>query len=196
MRTFSYEIRPIPGGPTETGDLEAEDERDAHRLLRVRYCRARLPEGTKIFDKASVEEAAGRERSARLRRLLKALTDHHTWLQNPDQGARADLRGNNLSGLPLKGAKLSHAILAQADLENADLSGADLTYVDLTGSNLRGADLTGADLSRADLSDADLRNSVLREAVFASTDVWRANFQGAVVDPATLHLALRCKEPE
>ena len=196
MRTYSFEIRPVPGGPIETGDLEAEDERDAHRLLRVRYCRARLPNGTKVFDKSSVEEAASRERSARLRRLLKALADHHVWLQNPNEGARADLRANNLSGLPLKGAKLSHANLGQADLENADLSGADLTYVDLTGANLRGADLTGADLSRADLSDADLRNSVLKDATFSSTDVWRANFQGCIVDPAVLHLALRCKTPD
>ena len=63
--------------------------------------------------------------------LDKILKDHKKWLNNEDEGHRADLRG--------------------ADLRDANLRGADLQGADLRDANLRGADLTGADFRGADI---------------------------------------------
>ena len=71
-----------------------------------------------------------------LNELDKILTAHKKWLNNEDEGHRADLRGANLRG---------------ANLRGADLRGADLTGANLRGANLRGADLTGADFRGADI---------------------------------------------
>lgn len=71
-----------------------------------------------------------------LNELDKILTDHKKWLNNEDEGRRADFRG----------ADLRHANLRGAGLRGADFRGANLL-----GANLRAADLTGADIRGADI---------------------------------------------
>ena len=57
--------------------------------------------------------------------LQEIINLHLAWLQDLDNGKRADLSG--------------------ADLRYADLSGANLRYANLIGANLSGANLSGAD---------------------------------------------------
>ena len=64
------------------------------------------------------------------------LEKHKKWLDNENDGERA-----NLQGVDLRGANLRYA-----DLRYANLRYADLRYADLRGVDLRGADLRGADL--------------------------------------------------
>ena len=61
--------------------------------------------------------------------LDKILKDHKKWLNNEDEGHRADLRG--------------------ADLRDANLRGADLRGADLIGANLRCANLRGANIDHS-----------------------------------------------
>ena len=63
--------------------------------------------------------------------LQKILEAHKKWINNEDGGARADLRGANLS----------EANLSEANLRGADLRGANLSEADLRRADLRGADL-------------------------------------------------------
>ena len=65
--------------------------------------------------------------------LESILAKHVLWLANPNQGARADLRGADLQGADLQGADLRDANLRGANLRCADLRGADLRDVDLQG---------------------------------------------------------------
>ena len=69
--------------------------------------------------------------------LKEVLEKHKKYLNNEEDGERADL--------------------SYADLRSADLSKADLSDADLRSADLRSADLRSADLSDADLSNADLR---------------------------------------
>jgi uncharacterized protein YjbI with pentapeptide repeats len=96
-----------------------------------------------------------------LAELAEVLRLHELWLDESEEGVRANLSGANLfganlSGANLSGANLSGANLSGANLSGANLSGANLFGANLFGANLFGADLSGADLSRADLSRADL----------------------------------------
>ena len=87
--------------------------------------------------------------------LLKIINNHQKWLNNDEDGIRADLSGANLSD-----ANLSDANLGGAYLRGANLTDADLTDADLTDANLGGAYLTDADLRGADLRGADLMNCI------------------------------------
>ena len=78
-------------------------------------------------------------------------------------GARADLRGADLSVANLRGADLRDADLSGADLSVANLSVANLSGADLRGANLSGANLRGADLSGANLRDASFGEGVTAE---------------------------------
>ena len=196
MPVFEYEIRPEPAGPTEYGELTANDEKDAWRQLRVQYCRPHLPPNTRVTNQDDRLAEEQRARSAKLHRLLRVLAAHHQWLDNPATGERADLRGLDLSGVSLRGARLAQAMLGQSDLSRANLAGADLSGANLTGAILEGTVLVGADLSRCDLSEADLRAANLSGAVLDGVDAWRANLQGCAIDPAALHALLGCRAAE
>lgn len=69
------------------------------------------------------------------------LEKHKKWLNDENDGERANLRGADLRGANLQDANLRYAGLRDANLRGANLRGADLRY-----ANLRGADLQGADL--------------------------------------------------
>ena len=91
--------------------------------------------------------------------LNEILKKHKMWLNNEENGERADLRGADLYGANLSGANLSGADLRNADFWNADL---------------RNANLWGANLSGANLSDADLSGA---ENLLSSVDYLRNNFE-------------------
>ena len=106
------------------------------------------------------------------RELKKILELHKKWLNDDEDGERADLHDADLSWTNLTGA----------DLRGADLSCANLFYANLRGANLRGANLfyanlRGADLYRANLSCADLRGANLSGANLSG-----ANLRGAKID--------------
>ena len=93
--------------------------------------------------------------------LNKILELHTKWLNDDEDGERADLHDAdlfwaNLTGADLRGADLSCANLSGANLYHANLSGADLSNANLSYANLSYADLRRANLSGADLSDANL----------------------------------------
>ena len=96
--------------------------------------------------------------------LNEILKKHKMWLNNEENGERANLSGANLRGANLSGANLRGADLSGANLRNANLWGADLW-----GANLGNADLRGADLSDANLSGA--------ENLLSSVDYLRNNFE-------------------
>ena len=64
------------------------------------------------------------------------LEKHEKWLDNENDGERANLRYANL-----RYANLRYANLRGANLQNVDLQNVDLRYADLRDANLQGADL-------------------------------------------------------
>ena len=84
--------------------------------------------------------------------LAEILRKHQAWLNNEEDGERADLRDANLSDANLSFADLRDANLSFADLRDANLSGANLSFADLSDANLSFADLRDANLSDANLS--------------------------------------------
>src|SRR6185312_491459 len=105
--------------------------RGAHWLLRpaLRYRRGRGQDRDMALLAAHAEagQAAARPpRGGRMtpEQIKDVLARHGKWLRGESGGARADLRGANLSG---------------ADLSGANLRGANLSGADLSGANLRGA---------------------------------------------------------
>jgi uncharacterized protein YjbI with pentapeptide repeats len=193
MATYLFELQPEPGAPVERGEIDASDENDAKRQLRVRYLRPSLPPGTRLTDKEEEEARHARARSAKLRQLLRVLAAHDAWLKNPAEGSRADLSGLDLREVSLRNTNLSHADLAGVDLTQADLRGAKLVGANLVRARLEGADLRHADLTDADLSDADLRRAVMKGAALTGADLWRANLQESVISAKALHAALGCR---
>ncbi len=77
--------------------------------------------------------------------LNKILENHKKWLNDEDDGIRADL---------------TYADLRNANLSDANLRGANLRNANLSNANLRNVDLTYADLRNANLSDANLRGAI------------------------------------
>jgi len=92
----------------------------------------------------------------RKQELNEILKLHQLWLEDNENGKRADLQEANLQGADLQEADLQEANLQGADLQEADLREAHLRKAHLQGADLQGADLRGADLREADLQVADL----------------------------------------
>ena len=83
--------------------------------------------------------------------LKEILELHKKWLNDEEDGVRADLRYADL-----RYADLRYADLSSANLSSANLCSADLCYADLSSADLRYADLSSANLSSANLCSADL----------------------------------------
>ena len=81
-----------------------------------------------------------------------------------------NIHGEVILTLP-EGEELYRAILYGEDLHEADLRGADLSMADLSMADLSGADLTDADLS--------------------SASTMGTNFDGAILECATLPMERR-----
>lgn len=110
--------------------------------------------------------------------LAETLKLHKQWLDDEDEGIRADLSEADLSEANLSGANLSRADLSGADLSGANLSGTDFSGADLSRACLFGADLSRADLRRANLSEADLRGANID---YAAWPIW-CNSLNAQID--------------
>ena len=93
--------------------------------------------------------------------LNDILKNHKKWLDDEEDGERADLSGANLI--------------------YADLRGANLIYADLSGANLSYADLSGANLSDANLSDADID--------FGCLPLWRGSLRTNFDDRQLIQIA-------
>ncbi|MBM3506495.1 MAG: pentapeptide repeat-containing protein [Alphaproteobacteria bacterium] len=72
-------------------------------------------------------------------KLVDVLKKHDRYVRGLSGGARADLRGQNLSGPRLAGVNLRDASLAMARFNGARLVGAVLVDVDLSSADLRDA---------------------------------------------------------
>ena len=83
--------------------------------------------------------------------LEAIIVKHQAWLNDDDDGERADLSYANLSYANLRYANLRYANLSSANLSNANLSSANLRYADLRYADLRYANLSYANLSSANL---------------------------------------------
>ena len=81
-----------------------------------------------------------------IKNLNEILEKHLKWLNDENDGERANLCGADLSGANLSGADLSGAYFCGAYFYRANLRGADLRGADLRGADLRGAYFSGADL--------------------------------------------------
>jgi len=115
-----------------------------------------------------------------IREILKR---HRLWLDDPDQGERANLEGADIRGADLRfadleGATLEGADLTGADIRFADLEGADLRFADLEGANLVGANLTGTRFSFDYKADQSLKGKVLKavqaEGCALKMDQWHS----------------------
>ena len=146
--------------------------------------------------------------------LKEILKKHEMWLNDEEDGERADLRDTNLKGADLedtnlefaklydadlRGANLIYANLTGADLSNADLSnanltGADLTYANLTNTNLNNADLKYANLKHAELSDSNLINADLSDVNLWDADLSGADLKNIKTSTSTIGYNLACPE--
>jgi uncharacterized protein YjbI with pentapeptide repeats len=123
---------------------------------------------------------------------LGAILDRHRlWITSGyTEGARAVLRGRDLSRQELAGAELSDADLTEARFVQADLQGCRLVGATLRGAVLRGARLDRAELSGADLRGADLANAVLPDSTFDLANLQDSDLEGADAAGATWRGAL------
>ena len=99
---------------------------------------------------------------------------HELWLNDDENGVRANLSMANLSGADLSRADLSGANLSGANLSRANLSGADLSVANLSRANMSVADLYGANLSGANMYGADLSGACLSRANMYGADLYGA----------------------
>ena len=112
----------------------------------------------------------------------KVLDLHKKWLNDEEDGKRANLYGANLHCADLREANLRGADLREADLHMADLREANLRGADLREADLHMADLRGANLRYANLRGANLRGADLRGADLHMADLRKANLRGADLD--------------
>ena len=124
---------------------------------------------------------AGRVMEITEQELKDILLKHGAWLNQEDDGLRANLSEANLTRANLSGANLTRANLTRADLSHADLTGANLYH-----ANLYHANLTGAKFSHANLSHADLTGAKFSHTDLSYADLTRANLAGAKLSDANL----------
>ena len=112
--------------------------------------------------------------------LNKILEKHKKWLNNEENGERADLSGVNLRGVDLRYVKLQCADLQRANLQYADLRGINLKDSYLISTNLSGADLGDANLEGADLRNTNLQYAHLQNANLSHSKLDDTNFKHSI----------------
>ena len=125
----------------------------------------------------------------KIEELEKILELHKKWLNDEQEGIRADL-----SYVDLSKADLRYANLRYANLSYANLSKADLRYANLRCANLRYANLSEVNLSYADLSEAYLRYSDLSYANLSYTNLSYADLSSIKYNYLSIGLNLVCPE--
>jgi uncharacterized protein YjbI with pentapeptide repeats len=121
------------------------------------------------------------------RSIEDILAGHASWVGSlGNSGQRANLEGEDLSGLSLSGAVLNSALLRRCDLTGSDLGGASLPGADLRHARLNGANLAGCNLALARLRHASLCGCRLDGANLKGADLAGADFSAAVLGEADL----------
>lgn len=100
----------------------------------------------------------------------------------------------NLVGADFAGAKLTKADLSYANLVGADLTGAKLTDARLFQANLTVADLWVVDFSRANLRRANLTEAGLTRADLTEADLTGANLTGVKYNERTAFFLPQCPD--
>ena len=130
-------------------------------------------------------------------RLDNVIKEHAQWLENHEQGKRADLSNYNLRKFKLQQVNLSYANLTGTCFFEADLHGANLSHADLNNANFDDADLSEAILDKADLYRASICHANLykveaEQTNFTSCIMWNSNFKEASVKKSNLLGAELC----
>ena len=121
--------------------------------------------------------------------LKDILDKHKKWVDEEEDGERANLSFADLSLVDLSFVNLFDASLKDTNLSYANLRNTDLSHADLTGSNLTRANLRNADLRNADLSFVNLKTANLNETDLSSANLREANLKGAYLINAKLRYA-------
>ena len=121
--------------------------------------------------------------------LKDILDKHKKWVDEEEDGERANLSFADLSLVDLSFVNLFDASLKDTNLSHANLRNTDLSYADLTGSDLTRANLRNTDLSHADLSFVNFKTANLNEADLSSTNLCEANLKSADLINAKLRYA-------
>lgn len=131
--------------------------------------------------------------------IKEKIEAHKKWLENPQEGVKADfscvdaagenfseldLRGANFNGAKLNGANFNGAKLNEADFSNTNLYGADFVKAKLNDANFNGSELRCSDFSRANLSHATMTRCLLSCANFINTNLHCVNFFDSLLDKA------------
>ena len=113
-------------------------------------------------------------------KIKEILDKHRLWIKSEgEDGEKADLSEEVLSGEDLQGVDLRFADLSGVNLEGADLKSAHLMGVDLSDSDLLDANFSDADLSGVNLGGADLEGANLRGANLEGANLSGASLKGA-----------------
>ena len=113
--------------------------------------------------------------------LRETLEKHRKWLNDRDNGERANLSNVNLRNVDL----------CNVDLSYANLRGSDLFCANLQGANLQGANLQYTDLQYADLRNVDLQNIALQETDLRYAYLMAANLNYSKLACTDLSYAVR-----
>lgn len=104
---------------------------------------------------------------------------HQLWVFNNEEGAQADFRKVNLSGVDLSGLDLSEVIFSGANLSGANLSRSKIVNAHVDGVNFTGANLSDTNFAHSVMSDSIFLDSNLRGACLNVCNLAKANFSGA-----------------
>lgn len=131
--------------------------------------------------------------------IKEKIEAHKKWLENPQEGAKADfsfidgdeknfseldLRGANFNGAKLICANFNGAKLNEADFSNTNLHGADFVKAKLNDAIFYGADLRCADFTRANLSNATIHKCLLNHSNFIKANLHCTNLFDSLLDGA------------
>ena len=130
----------------------------------------------------------------KIEELEKILELHKKWLNDEQEGIRADLSYVDLSKADLRYSNLRYANLNYTNLSYANLSEADLSYANLRYANLSYANLSEVNLSDADLSEAYLRYSDLSYANLSYANLSYADLSSIKYNYLSIGLNLVCPE--
>lgn len=97
---------------------------------------------------------------------------HELWLQDKDQGVKADFSGKDLSDLDF-----THANCTSANFENANCEFTDFSNANCFKANFKNSNLYKASFTRANCELADFRDATCDNAVFSNANLLGANFE-------------------
>ena len=125
--------------------------------------------------------------------LKNILALHKKWLNEEEDGKRADLHGSDLDDICLDNVDFRHANLKCASFRGAVITNSDFRSADLYGADFRGAFLQGSDFASANLKNADFTWANLCDADFLNADLTgaylgEANLKGVDFDYSCLPL--------